>query len=305
MRAAAAPSRHVRRPRGAPACLARQQRAWVRTAWATQTASLLLAADAASIAATKRLEREVLQAREDATESEARAARNEKELIKMEQDLNTASRRAETTSMSLRDRERYTARARPRSPRPPAAWRSSRGSHTSPRMLGTRLSERTENLTATAPLASRRLATVLARARPAAAALTARVLANRPRSLTARASRCCSTIRQLQVQIDELERTLAIRSADSTEEKERLRDLVDANTKDLAELSTEWGQRNQLQEERINELLIQSESAAKDARSAPHVPPASRRFRMSYGCAELEHEEHNSNNKTQTLNPRK
>jgi hypothetical protein len=50
------------------------------------------------------------------------------------------------------------------------------------------------------------------------------------------------------------------------EEKIRLRQLIDVNTKDLAELSAEWGQRNQQQEERNMELLAQAESAAKDSR---------------------------------------
>ena len=72
--------------------------------------------------------------------------------------------------------------------------------------------------------------------------------------------------RQMAARIAELEATVAAQTASGTEEKKRLRELVDANTKDLAELSAEWGQRNTLQEARIHELLLQSENAAKDAR---------------------------------------
>eukprot|EP01043_Picozoa_sp_COSAG02_P066170 COSAG02_NODE_10210_length_1995_cov_1.116561_2_plen_543_part_00 len=71
---------------------------------------------------------------------------------------------------------------------------------------------------------------------------------------------------KMAARIAELEATVAEQVASGTEEKKRLRELVDANTKDLAELSAEWGQRNTLQEARIHELLLQSENAAKDAR---------------------------------------
>ena len=99
-------------------------------------------------------------------------------------------------------------------------------------------------------------------------------------------------IAKLESRTAELETTVQDQIAAGTEEKKRLRELVDANTKDLAELSAEWGQRNQLQasqhilfcvpakglsvrgaqEARINELLLQSENAAKDARESASSP---------------------------------
>jgi len=54
-------------------------------------------------------------------------------------------------------------------------------------------------------------------------------------------------IPKLESRTAELETTVQDQIAAGTEEKKRLRELVDANTKDLAELSAEWGQRNQLQ----------------------------------------------------------
>lgn len=73
-------------------------------------------------------------------------------------------------------------------------------------------------------------------------------------------------VSRLEQRTAQLEATVSEQTAAGTEEKKRLRELVDANTRDLAELSAEWGQRNQLQEARIHELLLQSENAAKDAR---------------------------------------
>ena len=63
-------------------------------------------------------------------------------------------------------------------------------------------------------------------------------------------------IAKLESRTAELETTVQDQIAAGTEEKKRLRELVDANTKDLAELSAEWGQRNQLQASTATEPLL-------------------------------------------------
>eukprot|EP01051_Picozoa_sp_SAG22_P002900 SAG22_NODE_135_length_18211_cov_560.916519_7_plen_242_part_00 len=63
--------------------------------------------------------------------------------------------------------------------------------------------------------------------------------------------------------MQQLEKMLGEQTAAHAEEKQRLRELIDVNTKDLAELSAEWGLRNQQQEEKNMELLSQAETAGK------------------------------------------
>ena len=78
-------------------------------------------------------------------------------------------------------------------------------------------------------------------------------------------------------EIHELEEMLRGQTSLHGEEETRLRALIDAGTRDLAELSAECGQRDQQQEERIVELLAQVAALQQENRAQQRARSEERR----------------------------